>query len=268
MSGILPMPEPLILQDEAAVAEFVAALVAERLAAAPRLVLGLATGQTFLAVYERLVALYRSGMVSFAGATTFNLDEYARLPAEHPASYPAFMRRCLFHHVEIDPARAHLPDGMADDLKAEAARYEAAIAAAGGIGLQLLGIGENGHIGFNEPGASFSSRTRVVTLDASTRRANSRFFPEGEDVPERAVTMGIATILEAREIVLAATGSRKAAALKAALAGPVTPACPAAVLRRHPRVIVVCDNEAASELVSRQGDFAGDPSFPPARADT
>src|SRR5690606_25358060 len=129
-------------------------------------------------------------------------------------------------------------------------RYEAAIRAAGGIDLQLLGLGENGHIGFNEPGAPFSSRTRVVTLDPSTRSANSRFFPPGEEVPQRAVTMGVATILEAREIVRAATGPRTAAALHAALAGPVSPACPASVLRRHPRTTIVCDREAATELLA------------------
>ncbi|HEX2256352.1 MAG TPA: glucosamine-6-phosphate deaminase [Afifellaceae bacterium] len=247
------MPEPMILDDEAAVADFVAALVAERLAAQPRLVLGLATGQTFMAVYERLVALHRRGAVSFAQATSFNLDEYAGLPADHPASYHAFMRRCLFGQVDNDPGRAHLPDGMAADLDAEAARYEAAIRAAGGVSLQLLGIGENGHIGFNEPGAAFSSRTRVVALEPSTQLANSRFFPAGEEVPRRAITMGVATIMEAREIVLAATGGRKAAALTAALAGPVTPACPASVLRRHRRATIVCDREAASQLLENGG---------------
>jgi glucosamine-6-phosphate deaminase len=244
------MPQPLILTDEAALADFVAGRVAERLSARPGLVLGLATGQTFMAVYDRLAAARRRGTVSFAGATSFNLDEYVGLPGEHPASYHAFMRRCLFGRVDIDPERAHLPDGMAADPEAEARRYEAAIVAAGGIDLQLLGIGENGHIGFNEPGAPFGSRTRVVALDASTRGANRRFFPEGEAVPERAITMGVATILEARAIVLAATGTRKAAALHAALAGPVSPACPASVLRRHPAVTIVCDEEAAAELLA------------------
>jgi glucosamine-6-phosphate deaminase len=264
METSLQFPEPLILEDEAAVAGFVAHLVTERLAAEPRLVLGLATGQTFMAVYQRLVGAFGGGAVSFAAATSFNLDEYAGLPADHPASYHAFMRRCLFDHVDIDPARAHLPDGMAGDLDAEAARYEAAIRAAGGIGLQLLGIGENGHIGFNEPGAAFLSRTRVVDLDASTRKANSRFFPAGEEVPERALTMGVATILEAREIVLAATGARKAAAIQAALAGPVSPACPASNLHRHPRVTIVCDRAAAARLLHTAAGDASDPCFPSA----
>jgi glucosamine-6-phosphate deaminase len=267
MEASLQAPEPLIVEDEAAVADFVATLVAERLAAQPRLVLGLATGQTFVAVYERLVALHRRGAASFAEAASFNLDEYAGLPADHPASYHAFMRRCLFDHVDIEPSRALLPDGMAADLDAEAARYEAAIRLAGGIDVQLLGIGENGHIGFNEPGAAFASRTRVVALDASTRRANRRFFPAGEEVPERAITMGVATILEAREIVLAATGTRKAAALHAALAGPVSPACPASVLCRHPRATIVCDREAAAGLLEAERDLTGGPSFPSAAGD-
>lgn len=257
------IPEPLILTDEAALAEFVAERVTERLRAEPNLVLGLATGQTFMTVYERLAAAHRRGAVSFAGTTSFNLDEYVGLPADHPASYHAFMRRCLFGRVDIDPERAHLPDGMAADPEAEARRYEAAVRAAGGIDLLLLGIGENGHIGFNEPGAPFSSRTRLVALDASTRAANRRFFPAGEAVPDRAITMGVATILEAREIVLAATGTRKAAALKAALEGPVSPVCPASVLRRHPATLFVCDEAAAAELLAptsegsdaRQGGF-------------
>ena len=241
--------EPLILTDEAAVADFVAERVAERLRATPDLVLGLATGQTFTAVYDRLAARHRRGDVSFAGATGFNLDEYVGLPPDHPASYHSFMRRCLFGRVDLDPGRGHLPDGAASDPQAEARRYEEAIRAAGGIGLQLLGIGENGHIGFNEPGAPFSSRTRVVSLDSSTRAANRRFFGPGEDVPERAITMGVATIMEAREIVLAATGERKASALRRALAEPVTPACPASVLRRHPAATIVCDEAAALELL-------------------
>jgi glucosamine-6-phosphate deaminase len=263
METSLQFPEPLILEDEAAVAGFVAHLVTERLAAEPRLVLGLATGQTFMAVYQRLVGAFGRRAVSFAEATSFNLDEYAGLPAGHPASYRAFMRRCLFDHVDLDLARTHLPDGRAADLDAEAESYEAAIRAAGGIGLQLLGIGENGHIGFNEPGAAFSSRTRVVTLDASTRKANSRFFPAGEEVPERALTMGVATILEAREIVLAATGARKAAAIQAALAGPVRPVCPASVLRRHARTTIVCDKAAASRLLGADDEHPTRAFFPP-----
>jgi glucosamine-6-phosphate deaminase len=246
-----PGPQLVVLDDAGAVADYAAAHIVGRLAAKPDLVLGLPTGETPRGIYVRLAEAYRTGKVSFARAPSFNLDEYRGLPPDHPASYHAYMREMLFRHVDIDPARTHLPDGLASDATAEGRRYEKAIAEAGGIGLMVLGIGGNGHIGFNEPGSPFDSRTRAVRLTEATREANRRSFPEGETVPEFAITMGIATILDAREILLVATGHAKAEALAAALAGPETPRCPASVLRRHPAVTIVCDTAAAAGIRRR-----------------
>lgn len=226
----------------------VAARFEARLDAFPASTLGLATGRTPRGVYAGLVAAFAAGRVSFAAATSFNLDEYVGLAAAHPASFASYMREQLFSKVDLGAARAHVPRGDAADPNAEARRYERAIEAAGGIDLLLLGIGGNGHIGFNEPGSDIASRTRVVELSAATREANARDFPAGETPPERAITMGIATILEAREIVLLATGAAKAEAVAAALAGPLTEACPASALRLHPRVTFICDAAAAGGL--------------------
>lgn len=228
---------------EAAEAAVASRLIAA-LGAAPDAVLGLATGRSMVGVYRRCVAAFRGGAVSFARMTSFNLDEYCDLRAGHEASFRAYMQRELFDHVDADPARTHLPEGSAEGARA----YEDAIAAAGGIGLQLLGVGRNGHIGFNEPGSPPDSRTRIVTLSPDTRAANKGDFPPGESVPERAVTMGLATILSARSIVLLATGAAKAEALAAALHGPVTTSVPASFLRHHPDVSVICDEEAAARL--------------------
>lgn len=214
-------------------------------------VLGLATGDTTLPIYAGLVEAHRANGVSFRHATTFNLDEYAGLSRGHPASFARFMREALLSHVDIDPGRVHLLDGAAPDPTAEAERYERAIRAAGGIDLQLLGIGANGHIGFNEPGSALNSRTRCVTLEPSTRDANRHAFPGGERVPGQALTMGIGTILEAREIVLAATGAAKASAIACAVDGPVTPDCPASALQAHPAATIICDRAAAAGLHPR-----------------
>jgi glucosamine-6-phosphate deaminase len=237
-----------VLPDAAAVAEHVARLFADLLDHRPDAVLGLATGATPIPIYRRLVAQVRHGRLSFRQAASFNLDEYVGIGADHPASFRHAMQRHLFDHVDLDPARAHVPDGSAADLEAEAARYEHTIRQAGGIDLQLLGIGRNGHIGFNEPGSALDSRTRVVTLAPATRAANRRAFPPGETVPTRALTMGIGTILEARAIVLVATGAAKASAVAAALEGPVAPSCPASALQAHRGAAIICDAAAASGL--------------------
>lgn len=213
-------------------------------------VLGLATGGTTLPIYAALVEAYRADGASFRYATTFNLDEYVGLARDHPASFARFMRNALFGRVDIDPGYAHLLDGAAPDPAAEAERYERAIGAAGGIDLQLLGIGANGHIGFNEPGSPLGSRTRCVMLTPSTRDANRHFFG-GETAPAQALTMGIATILEAREIMLAATGARKARAIACAVNGPAIPECPASALQTHPATTIVCDRDAAVSLQPR-----------------
>lgn len=236
----------VILQPsrDAAVA-LAAGLVADRLRAKPDLVLGLATGRTMEGLYDRLAV---SG-VSFARCRTFNLDEYIGLPADHPNSYARYMRDRLFERVDIDPANTHLPDGMAGDLAAEAARYEASIRAAGGIDLQLLGIGESGHIGFNEPLSAITSRTRDKTLSPTTRRQNAEMF--GGDpaaVPARALTMGVGTILEARELLLVACGTSKAEILAAAVEGPLTSFVSASAIQLHPNCKVIVDADAAARL--------------------
>jgi len=207
-------------------------------------VLGLATGRTMIPVYERLVAWHRDDGLSFSRATSFNLDEYCGLAATHPSSFASYMRAHLFDHVDMRPDRWFLPDPVR--FATDETAYDSLIRAHGGISLQLLGLGRNGHIGFNEPGAEATSRTHTVTLTASTRKANAADFPAGETVPEQAVTMGIATILEARRIVLVATGSGKAEAVRAVIHGPVTAQCPGSFLQRHDHVTIICDREAAA----------------------
>lgn len=219
-----------------------AARIAALLRTRPTAVLGLATGRTMVGVYRALLA---SG-ADLRQATTFNLDEYCELPPTHAGSFHAFMAQHLFERASLPAERAHFPGADADAGPA----YEQAIAAAGGIDLQILGLGRNGHIGFNEPGSSADSRTRVVQLSAVTRSANAPQFP-GAEVPRRALTMGIATILEARSILMIATGAAKADALSAALDGPLSLDCPAAYLRRHPDVTVIADDAAASQLSER-----------------
>jgi glucosamine-6-phosphate deaminase len=225
-------------------ADLVAAAVHARRGA----VLGLATGSTPLGLYAELVARHRAGALSFADVTTFNLDEYCGLDGAHPQSYRHFMQKNLFDLVDVDLERTHVPSGLGDDHEAACDAYERAIAAAGGIDLQLLGIGHNGHIGFNEPDDSFARATHTVELTPTTREANSRLFSSIDEVPTFARTMGIGTIMAARGIVLVASGADKAAILKATVEGPVTPRVPASILQFHPNATVVADAAAASLL--------------------
>lgn len=231
----------------AAVADEIARTVRDR----PDAVLGLATGGTMEPVYARLIAAHRAGL-SFARVTTFNLDEYVGLPPGHPQSYRSTIRRQFLDHVGVDPARSHVPR---DDLPPDraAAEYEAALAAAPPIDVQLLGLGRNGHIGFNEPPSPPGSRTRAVDLSASTVAANARFFAPDEAQPKRAVTMGIATILAARRLLLLAVGTAKADAVRAMIEGPVTDEVPASALRGHGDVTVVLDGAAAAGLAGDVG---------------
>lgn len=243
---ILDPPERLA----AAVARRIAALIRRRAGEGRRAVLGLATGSTPVGVYHELVRMHREEGLSFAGVETFNLDEYWPMVPGSIHAYHRFMREHLFDHVDLDPARTHLPRGdlPREALAEECARYEARIREAGGIDLQLLGIGKTGHIGFNEPGSGAESRTRLVTLDTITRRdAAADFFGEG-NVPREALTMGVATILEAREIVLLATGEHKAAILRRAVEGEMDHAIAATFLQRHPAVTVYADQAAAAAL--------------------
>lgn len=241
-------PRVTVLEDPAAAARAAATIIADTLRENPQALLGLATGGTMVPVYAELAAMVARGAVSLAEAASFNLDEYVGLPPDHPQSYRFFMNRHLAQPAGMDPARMEVPSGSAPDPQAEAVRYEAALAARGPVALQLLGLGGNGHIGFNEPGSTATSRTRVVTLDARTVADNARFFGAGETVPEQAISMGVGTILDARRILLVATGPGKAEAVRAMLEGPVGPDCPASFLRRHGAVDVVLDRDAAALL--------------------
>ncbi|MCI9128933.1 MAG: glucosamine-6-phosphate deaminase [Eggerthellaceae bacterium] len=214
----------------------------------PSCVLGLATGSTPIGMYACLVKDCKEGEVSFKDVTTFNLDEYVGLPGEHDQSYRYFMDTNLFDHVDIDKARTNLPDGCAGNLEQMCAEYEQKIQDAGGIDIQVLGIGHNGHIGFNEPCDDFPVATHPVDLTESTINANSRLFSDVSEVPRSAVTMGIGTIMKARKVIVLANGDGKADIVKAAFTGPVVPSVPASVLQLHPDVTIVLDSAAASKL--------------------
>ena len=214
----------------------------------PNCVLGLATGGTPVGTYKQLIDWYNQGALDFSEVTTGNLDEYRGLPRENPQSYWYFMHDNLFNHVNIDPSRINLPDGTNMDAAAECARYDEVIRTVGGIDLQLLGIGHDGHIGFNEPGSAFELGTHCVDLTQDTIEANKRFFESIDDVPRQAYTMGIKTIMQARKVLLVASGKDKAAIVKKAFFGPVTPEVPASILQMHPDFILVGDEEALSEI--------------------
>ena len=215
----------------------------------PDCVLGLATGGTPVGTYAQLVDWYNKGDLDFSEVTTVNLDEYRGLPKEHPQSYWYFMNENLFSKVNIDPAKTNLPDGTNLDTAAECARYNGIIVKLGGIDLQLRGIGPNGHIGVNEPGEAFELETHCIDLAPTTIEANKRFFDGNEAlVPKQAYTMGIKTIMQARKVLVVANGKAKAQAVKDAVTGPVTPACPGSILQLHPDCILVADEEALSLL--------------------
>ena len=241
--------EIVVLPDSNAVAGFAAARICELLGRKPSAVLGLATGSTQLRLYAKLVELYRASKVSFRDVRTFNLDEYLGIEPDNPQSYRSYMQRELFAAVDIDVRNTHLPVcGEHDDPREAGSDYERRILDAGGIDLQVLGIGRNGHIGFNEPTSSLASRTRVKTLTADTVAANSRLFGESEDQPGMALTMGIATILDSRHVMLLATGECKSAAVRAAIEGPVAASCPASALQLHAHASLILDEDAASKL--------------------
>ncbi len=211
-------------------------------------VLGLATGSSPIGLYQRMVKDHKENGTSYANVLTFNLDEYVGLPKHHSQSYYTFMHENLFNGVEIPEANTHVPLGDTDDLEKACKDYEASMDGHH-VDIQLLGIGANGHIGFNEPGTPFDTLTHIVTLKEKTRKDNARFFdPLGEEVPTQAITMGIATVMKAGKILLVANGTNKANAIKAMVEGPVTTDCPASVLQNHPDVTVIVDKEAASLL--------------------
>ena len=240
--------EVVIQPSPADVARVVADAVEALLQRKPNAVFGLATGSSPLATYDELIARYRAGRISFADARGFLLDEYMGLPGDHPQSYRSFIERRFTGVVDFATGAVHSPNGTAADIPAECVAYEAAIRAAGGIDLQLLGVGSDGHVGFNEPSSSLASRTRVKTLTEETRADNARFFAGLDDVPHHVVTQGIGTILDAGHVVLIATGVAKAAPICSAVEGPLTAMCPASALQLHPHASIVVDEAAASEL--------------------
>jgi len=243
--------EVLILEDEKEVADHGAALVAELIRKKPNAVLGLATGKTPIWLYQKLIEYHRHGEISFKQIQTFNLDEYYGIPSTHPASYRQFMQAHLFDHVDIVSSNTYLPESNGINPRLVGPRYEAQIKASGGIDLQILGIGRNGHIGFNEPSSSLASRTRIKTLTESTIN-DSKLEQAGIEFPDMAITMGIGTIMDAHRILLIATGEKKAKAVKDALEGPISAMNPASALQAHEYVTVLLDEKAASKLELQQ----------------
>jgi glucosamine-6-phosphate deaminase len=240
--------EVVVLDSEAARASLVADAVVALVDQRPTAVLGLATGSSPTPVYAELVRRHQAGTVSFARASAFTLDEYLGLAPEHPQGYRRVIEREFTSRVDLSADHLHTPDGQTDDVPGACAAYERLIADAGGVDLQLLGIGSDGHLAFNEPGSSLASRTRVKTLTPQTRQDNARFFASVDDVPHHVLTQGLGTILEARHLVMLATGEGKADAVRQAVEGPVTAMCPASALQLHPHVTVVLDPGAAARL--------------------
>ena len=240
--------EVVILNGSKQIGKLAADAIEELLRRKPNAVLGLATGSSPLPVYDELAARHERDGLDFSRASGFALDEYVGLPAGHPESYREVIRREFTNRVNIAPENVHGPDGTATDILAACRAYEESITAAGGIDLQLLGVGTDGHIGFNEPGSSFASRTRIKSLIEQTRRDNARFFNSLAEVPHHVLTQGLGTIMDARHVILVATGAQKAQAVREFVEGPVSAICPASVLQFHPHATVLLDEAAASAL--------------------
>lgn len=244
--------EVILQPNQEAAAALAARIVAHDLRANPHLVLGLATGKTMECVYRHLVRMHQDEHLDFSLCSTFNLDEYVGLFPSDPNSYRHYMDHHLFRRVNIDPRNTHLPNGMAGDLDAECRHYEALIHRFGGIDLQLLGIGKAGHIGFNEPLSALRSRTRVKALTPTTLKQNAASFGGEENMPRRAITMGVGTIIEARRCLLLATGDSKAEVIAQAVEGPITSMVSASALQLHPRCTVIVDEAAAAKLKEKE----------------
>ena len=243
-----------IVSDYEQLSQMAAEKVARLIKAKPGAVIGFATGSTPLGLYQKLIQYHKNDGLDFSGITTFNLDEYIGLPADHTQSYAYFMHRHLFSHINIDPQQIHLPDGMSEDIEGHCAWYEEQIEKAGGLDLQILGIGANGHLAFNEPGSSLGSRTRIKTLTSETVNSNARFFDTPDQVPRYAITMGVGTIMEAQSLLLLASGAGKADAIKATLEGPVTAMVPATIVQLHRDAHTIIDEMAASRLLYNHHD--------------
>ncbi len=238
--------EVIIRPDTGSATELVARLISDAIKSKPDLVLGLATGRTMERLYARLTQMHKMEGLDFSSVRTFNLDEYAGLAPDDPNSYRFYMDKHLFNHINIDKRNTFLPDGSAEDLDSECARYERKIEEAGGIDLQLLGIGSDGHIGFNEPLSALRSRTRVKALTPATIAQNSPLFDDPARMPKRAMTMGVGTILDAKRVIMLVTGKSKAEVLAKAVEGPITSMISASALQLHPRCTIITDEDAAS----------------------
>ncbi|SHE88410.1 glucosamine-6-phosphate deaminase [Caldanaerobius fijiensis DSM 17918] len=245
-----------ITEDYKDMSRKAAEMVAWEIKNKPNLVLGLATGSTPLGMYGELVEMYKKGIIDFSNVVSFNLDEYIGLPADHEQSYHYYMHKNFFDHINIKPENIHIPDGCAEDLEEECEKYEEAIREAGGIDLQILGLGVNGHIGFNEPDTNIDTKTHVVQLAKETIEANKRFFHSADEVPRRAITMGIGTIMKAKKIILLASGENKAKAIRETIKGYLTTNVPSTVLALHPDVTLVIDRKAASLIEEEERNYS------------
>lgn len=243
-------------KDYADLSRKAANIISAQVIMKPNAVLGLATGSTPIGAYKQLIEWYHKGDIDFSQTFSINLDEYQGLSGEHDQSYRYFMNHNLFHHINIKMENTNVPNGLAEDASAECRRYNNIIKTLGGIDLQLLGIGGNGHIGFNEPGSAFEKETHLVTLTEQTRRSNARFFSNIDEVPTHAFTMGIKSIMAAKKILLLATGEAKAKALYDSFFGPVTPGVPASILQLHNDCIVIAD-EAALSIIRKNVGWEG-----------
>lgn len=240
--------EVIVKESQEEMSKLSAELIAEVIRRKPRAVLGLATGSTPLGTYKELIRLHQKEGLDFSRVITFNLDEYVGLDHSHPQSYHFFMWENLFKKININPKNVHIPDGTAKDIPAFCRWYEEQMVKAGGIDVQLLGIGGNGHIAFNEPGSSLGSRTRVKTLDDRTRTDNARFFRSMNEVPKYAITMGIGTIMDVRQLILLANGAGKAEAIANTCEGPITAMVPATIVQLHPKATIIVDKAASTKL--------------------
>ncbi|MBD3274633.1 MAG: glucosamine-6-phosphate deaminase [Candidatus Marinimicrobia bacterium] len=237
-----------ISEDYETMSQLGAKIVAEQVRRKPDSVIGFATGSTPLGTYKELIRMHRESGLDFSKITTFNLDEYVGLRPEHDQSYHYFMWENLFKHINVDPRFVYIPDGMADDIDYFCKWYEDQMKEVGGVDLQILGIGGNGHVAFNEPGSSLGSRTRIKTLTSKTVKDNARFFDDPDEVPKYAITMGVGTIMDAKKLLLLASGEGKANAIKDTLEGPITAMVPATIVQMHQQAHVLVDEEAASKL--------------------
>ena len=243
--------EVIIKETYEEVSREAAEMVRGELKKKPGMVLGLATGSTPLGLYKELIRMHKEEGLDFSQVVTFNLDEYVGLQPDHPQSYRYFMNENLFDHINIKMENTHVPDGMAEDLEAHCGKYEEMIKKAGGIDLQVLGIGGDGHIAFNEPCSSLGSRTRIKTLTKQTIEDNSRFFEKKEDVPIFAITMGVGSVMESREVLLLASGEKKAEVIARCIEGPITAQVTASMVQMHPWVTVIVDTPASMKLKRR-----------------